>query len=48
MLGGVLNGGIDGKQRFLGTEDLFDAGAEFLPGFCWLTVSPSRLELTSR
>ena len=33
MLGGVLNGGIDGKQRFLGTEDLFDAGAEFRLGF---------------
>ena len=28
-LGVVLNGSIEGKQKFLGTKDLFHAGAEF-------------------
>ena|GEM_PF-3748198 len=31
VLGTPLNGGIDGEERLLGIEDLFDAGAEFRP-----------------
>ncbi len=32
-LGALFDGGIYGKEGFLGVEDLFDPGAEFRPGF---------------